>query len=137
MYFFLVLLHSVNTESLLIGLKNLVQELTKNFETTSISSLCSSDDNGAMTIRWYDAARPLDSVVKEFAILTVNHPSNFFRESWNSQKQDFKGTILQIGDVVVCIWKKAFQRCLEFLESLRNKGISVKLVDDPPIKLSF
>ena len=106
-----------------------MQELTKNFETTSISSLCSSDDNGAMTIRWYDAARPLDSVVKEFAILTVNHPSNFFLEFWNSQKLDFKGTNLQIGDVVVCIWQKAFERCVERIESMRDRSISVKLVD--------
>ena len=125
-----VLLNSVSTESLLIGLKDLVQELKENFETTSISSLCFINDNGAMTIRRFDAARPLDSVVEKFGILTLKHHSSFFLELWNSQKLIFKGTNLQIGDVVICIWQKAFERCEERIKSLHDKSIGVKLVDD-------
>ena len=106
-----------------------MQELMKNFETTSISSLCSSDDNGAKKIKWLDAARPLDSIVKDFSTLSLKYPSNFFLEVWNSQKVLFTGTNLRIGDVVVCIWQKAFEICVEHIESLRDRSISVKLVD--------
>ena len=106
-----------------------MQELMKHFETTSISSLCSSDNNGAKKIKWFGAARPLDSIVKDFATLSLKYSSNFFLEVWNSQKVLFTGTNLQIGDIVVKVWQKAFEICVQHIESLRDRSISVKLVD--------
>ena len=67
--------------------------------------------------------------MKKFVAISQTYPNDLFRKHWKTQKQQCKGGLLKLGDVVP-IWWKALEDCTNFLESLRDRSISLAYVDE-------
>ena len=102
------------------------------FETTKISSLCSSED-GMMVVKCFPVAKPLDPILNQFQILSQKFPNDTFLDFWRAKKETLEDTML-IDDIVSNVWTPTFQKCVDFLESLRSRSIKLADVDQLLLK---
>ena len=102
--------------------------LRQTFETTKISSLCSSE-SGRMVVKCFPAAEPLDPILNQFQILSLKYTNDTFLDFWRAEKETLKDTPMLIDDIVNDVWTPTFQKCVYFLESLRSRTIKLADVD--------
>ena len=102
--------------------------LREKFEMTKISSLCSSE-SGRMVVKCFPAAKPLDPILNQFQILSQKFPNDTFLDFWRAKKETLEDTPMLIDDIVSNVWTPTFQKCVDFLESLRSRSIKLADVD--------
>ena len=107
--------------------------LRQTFETTKISSLCSSED-GRMVVKCFPAAEPLDPILNQFQILSQKFLNDTFLDFWRAEKETLEATPMLIDDIVSNVWTPTFQKCVYFLESLRSRSIKLADVDQLLLK---
>ena len=108
--------------------------IRQTFETTKISSLCSSE-GGRMVVKCFSAAKPLDPILNQFQVLSQKFPNNTFLDFWRAEKETLEDTPILIDNIVSNVWKPTFQKCVDFLESFRSR--SVKLADVDRLLLKY
>lgn len=102
--------------------------MDKDFENMPLSSLCSRQD-GQIVVSCFKIARPLSDIASSFHVVTQKHPNNVFHRYWAAQKTLALGKVSCVADIVPQLWQPSFQKCLEFLESVRSMTISLGEVD--------
>ena len=102
--------------------------MNKDFDTMPLSLLCSEQDD-QIVVTHFKTAHPLVSIASSIYVVTQEHPNNVFRRYWAAQKILARGKISCVADVVPKLWQPSFQKCLEFLESVRAMTISLSDVD--------
>ena len=117
----------------ILGFQALKDSLRQTFETTKISSLCSSE-GGRMVVKCFPAAEPLDPILNQFQILSQKFPNNTFLDFWRAEKETLKDTLMLIDDIVNDVWTPTFQKCVYFLESLCSRSIKLADVDQLLLK---
>ena len=103
-------------------------ELQQLFDDRPLSHICSSNKSDDVVIHCFELARPLEPIVDKFVAISQRHANDLFRKYWKNQKQQHKGVILKFNDIVQ-IWECALEKCITFLESLRDRTISLSSVD--------
>ena len=123
-----------------VDLKDIREELEMNFEIKPISSLCQQVE-GRVIIYCFQLADPFIPIISDFTVLIRQYPNNTFKNYWDAEK-NVQNMMLQLVDVVKKVWEPAFKKCCAFLESLRDKSITLAEVDEllntyPDEKLKF
>lgn len=114
----------------LIGLSDLMDEIRKDFSTTSIGSLCSIGSHPDCDIKFmcFKEADPLRSILNYHYILSIKHHSDLFQQIWKVKLSEVKIS-LTFEDIVTEVWNPVFSECCQLVDSIRKKSIKLKNVD--------
>ena len=114
------------------GLDRLKRELTSNYDTCSVNTLCTADGPSRFTYHRFHSARPLDPIRMYFDFMERMYRNDLFHRVWSdaTRKASHRKDELTIQDIVDEIWRPAFKECEEtILEGLRNESIMLQAVD--------
>ena len=108
------------------------RELTSNYDTYSVNTLCTADGPSRFTCHRFHSARPLDPIRMYFDFMERMYRNDLFHRVWSdaTRKASHRKDELTIQDIVDEIWRPAFKECEEtILEGLRNESIMLQAVD--------
>lgn len=104
----------------------LKKSLSDDISSKSISSLCKQSE-GQIIIPCFRNAAPLFPIVPKFTNL---HPSTTFQRFWNARIEELRNEQLEFDDVAERIWEFVFQKCREYTQSLKERTITLAMVDE-------
>ena len=108
----------------------LKEEFEKDFDDVPMSRICSSDDTGKVVVHCFKIAHPLNPILGKFNAISNEYSNDFFRKFWKRQKRQHEGIIHLNFSTVVQIWEDALKECIKFVESLRDRSISLSSVQE-------
>ncbi len=113
------------------GLALLKEELKTDFDDEPMSRICTRGETGTVVVHCFEIAHPLTPILEMFKAISHEYLNDFFRKFWNKQKQKHsKGAkILNFADVVQ-IWEDTLNECITFVDSLRDRSISLYSVQE-------
>lgn len=109
-------------------MEELRNDLKSSFDDHSISVLCATDDTDTILILCFEAASPLNKILKKFVTVSQDNVNDFFRIYWNKRKSCVNQTIT-FSDILTTVWDKAFHDCVQFIQSLRDRTILLSDVE--------
>ena len=112
------------------GLDSLQEEFKTDFDDKHISHICSSDKNGAVVVHCFKIAHSLNPILGKFDAISQKYSNDFFQTFWMRQKQQHEGTSHLNFANVVQIWENTLEECIKFVESLRDRSISLSSVQE-------
>ena len=114
------------------GLDDLKYELTQNYDSRQIKSLCVSKGPSTLDNLSFTSAFPLDSIKMHYDFMVRHHPNDIFHRVWrvSLNRAGKEGSKLNIEDIVTKIWKPAFNESCQILESLNNCSMKLREVND-------
>ena len=116
-----------------VGLDELRGQLAQNFDHAQIKTLCESGGSQSrLTFHSFQSATPLDSIKIKYDFLARHHQNDLFHRIWEhtSIAASKLNPELTIQDIVTKIWEPTFQGCCRILESLRDRTMKLREVDD-------
>ena len=106
--------------------------MNTNFSTMPICHLIVKGESGSSALMerpdFCDAA-PVGSIVNSFSLLSVDLPNDMFLAYWTKQKEKQGNKMLTFAQVVSDIWEPAIEHCVQLLDGLKDRSISLQLVD--------
>ena len=114
------------------GLEGLKQELKKDYSSTNINALCSSDGQKHFVFHCFPTANPLDLILAPFNFLSTKYVNDLFPRIWQDKmKTAVRGNPdLTISDIVTQIWEPTFLQCQQLLDELHSRSIRLSVVDE-------
>jgi hypothetical protein len=114
------------------GLLKLVEEIQQDYSQMSINCLCvRSSMESSLQFLCFEAAKPLESILANFYLLSETHQNSLFKQLWTSVlKTEAKAKLpLTFTDVVTRIWIPVMEGCCWLIESVKTRKIKLKDVD--------
>ena len=115
-----------------LGLPDLVQKLREDSLSKPINSLCSIDSPNSFQFKCFQIAKPLQSILKDYRMLSFHHSSDIFTQIWTSVINNVSKAkvTMTFAEVVIRIWDPVFKQCCELLELVKSKNIKMRYVDE-------
>ena len=107
----------------------LKEEFKTEFDDLPMSKFCTSDETGTVVVHYFKIAHPLTPILEMFKTVSHEYSNDFFRKFWKKQKHSKGAKLLNFGDVVQ-IWEDTLKECVTFVESLRDRSISLSSVQE-------
>ena len=102
------------------------------FSAMSICHLRMKEESGSSVLmetpEFRDAA-PVGSIVNSFSLLSADPPNDLFLDYWRKQKKKQGNKVLTFSQVVSDIWEPTIQQCVELLDGLKDRSVSLQQVD--------
>lgn len=112
-----------------VDLSILDKDLTMDISMSPISSLCHLEGS-TMVYDHFQCAASLFHILPHFTLLVKSHQTKTFEKFWQSQVAELKEKgALKFQDVADIIWKVVFDKTSQYLNSLKDRSISLVLVD--------
>ena len=108
----------------------LKKELEKDFDDVPMSSICSIDDTDKLVVHCFKIAHPLNHILGKFNTISNKYSNDFFRTFWKRLKREYEGASHLNFANIVQIWENTLKECITFMESLRDRSISLSLVHE-------
>ena len=114
------------------GLEGLKQELKKDYSSTNINALCSSDGQKPFRFHCFTAANPLNLILAKFNFLSTKHVNDLFPRIWQDKMKTAvqRNPDLTISDIGTQIWEPTFLQCQQLLDKLQSRSIRLSVVDE-------
>ncbi len=108
----------------------MLKEFESDFDDEPMSCICSSDDTGTVVVHCFKIAHSLNPILGKFNAISHEYSNDFFRTFWKRQKQQHEATSHLNFANVVQIWEDALMECITFVDSLRDRSISLSSVQE-------
>ena len=106
--------------------------MSTNFNTMPICDLFMKKGSGSSALMERPSLRdaaPVGSIVNSFSLLSVDLPNDMFLDYWRKQKKKQVNRMLTFVQVVGDIWEPTLEQCVQLLDGLKNRSISLQQVD--------